>query len=204
MLSNKIYLVYLKSIYYNKMKIHIETDRLILRELRKTDINGIFELDSNAEVHKYLDNKTISTKKEAEEIIQFIHKQYEELGIGRFACIEKSSGDFIGWSGLKFNTGDKETLNGHRDFIDIGYRFIPKYWRKGYGYESAVACLDFGFNKMNYEKICGCALVDNVGSNKILSKIGLQFINEFTFENDKANWYELTKNEYEQSKMLRM
>lgn len=181
------------------MKFHIETERLLLRELRETDVDGIFELDSNAEVHKYLDNKTISTKKEAEEIISFIRNQYQELGIGRFACIEKSSGDFIGWSGLKFNTGEKEELNGYSDFIDIGYRFIPRYWRKGYGYESAVACLNYGFNQMNYEKIYGCALADNKGSNKILQKIGLKFVNEFTFENDKAYWYELKKADYERA-----
>lgn len=181
------------------MKFHIETERLLLRELRETDVDGIFELDSNAEVHKYLDNKTISTKKEAEEIISFIRNQYQELGIGRFACIEKSSGDFIGWSGLKFNTGEKEELNGYRDFIDIGYRFIPRYWRKGYGYESAVACLNYGFKQMNYEKIYGCALADNIGSNKILQKIGLKFVNEFTFENYKAYWYELKKADYERA-----
>lgn len=179
------------------MKFYIETERLVLRELQETDVNGIFELDSNKEVHKYLGNKVISTKEEALKIIQFIQKQYDELGIGRFACIEKISGNFIGWSGLKFNTGEKEQLNGHQDFIDIGYRFIPKYWRKGYGYESAVACLNFGFNKMNYKKICGCALADNIGSNKILKKIGLQFINEFNFENDLAYWYELKRLDYE-------
>lgn len=175
------------------MRIRLETERLILRDFCETDIDGIFELDSNIEVHKYLDNKVISTKDEALKIIQFIQKQYTEFGIGRFACIEKSSGDFIGWSGLKFNTGKKEELNGHQDFIDIGYRFIPKYWRKGYGYESALACLNFGFNKMNYRKICGCALADNIGSNKILSKIGLKLVNEFIFKGKKAIWYELDK-----------
>lgn len=178
------------------MKFYLETERLILRELRETDVDGILELDSNPEVHKYLGNKPISTKEQALKNLEFTISQYHKYGIARFACIEKSSGDFIGWSGLKFNTGDKEVLNGHRDFIDIGYRFIPRYWRKGYGYESAVACLDFGFNEMNYEKICGCALKDNIGSNKILSRIGLNLINEFTFEGDKAIWYELTKSEY--------
>lgn len=180
-----------------KMKFHIETERLILRELRENDVDGILELDSDADVHKYLGNKPISTKEEALKNLQFTIGQYHKFGIARFACIEKSSGDFIGWSGLKFNTGEKEELNGHRDFIDIGYRFIPRYWRKGYGFESAVACLDFGFKEMNYKKICGCALADNIGSNKILSKIGLQFINDFIFEGDKANWYELKKQEYE-------
>lgn len=178
------------------MKIYLETERLILRELRESDIDGIFELDSNEKVHEYLGKNPIKTKEQALTNIQFIRTQYKELGIGRFACIEKASGDFIGWSGLKFNTGEKEKLNGHQDFIDIGYRFIPKYWGKGYGYESAVACLEFGFNQMNYNTIYGAADVDNIGSNKILSKIGLQFVNEFTYKDVKVNWYKLNKSSY--------
>ena len=178
------------------MKFHIETERLILRSLELTDIDGIFELDSNKEVHKYLGKNPISTKKQAEENINFINKQYAELGIGRFACIEKSSGDFIGWSGLKLNVGEKEALNGYQNFVDIGYRFIPKYWKKGYGFESAKACLEFGFNNMNYDIIYGAADVENTGSNKILSKIGLNFMNEFDYKTVKVNWYQLKKSEY--------
>lgn len=178
------------------MKIKLETSRLILREIYETDVEGMFQLDSNAAVHKYLGNNPIKTKEEAKKNIEFIRYQYANYGIGRFACIEKSSGDFIGWSGLKFNTGAKETLNNQSDFIDIGYRLIPKYWGKGYGFESAVACLNYGFITMNYQKICGAALIDNIASNKILRKIGLHFVNEFYYKEFKVNWFELTKQEY--------
>ena len=179
------------------MKLYIETQRLILREIRESDVDGMFELDSNTEVHKYLGNNPIKNKKEAENIIQFIKEQYKERGIGRLAVIEKKSGDFIGWSGFKLNKGKKETLNGFDKFIDIGYRFIPKYWKNGYGLETAIACLDFGFKKLNYNIIYGAADVKNVGSNKILQKIGLQFVNEFKHHNVKVNWYQLKKENYE-------
>ena len=178
------------------MKVKIETERLIIREIRESDIDGMFELDSNAEVHKYLGNHPIKTKKEAENVIQFIKDQYKERGIGRFAVIEKKSGEFIGWSGFKLNKGEKETLNGFDNFIDIGYRFIPKYWKKGYGLESAIACLDFGFKTLNYDIIYGAADIENVGSNKILQRIGLQFVNEFEYEKLNVNWYQLKKENY--------
>ncbi len=179
------------------MKIHIETERLILREIRTTDVEGIFELDSNATVHKYLGNKPIKTKEKAMEIIQFIRKQYVERGIGRFAAIEKSSGDFIGWSGLKLNTDEKEELNGKRDFYDIGYRFIPLFWGKGYATESSLAILDYGFKELNLELIVGAAEIENIASNKILQKIGLKYINDFKFEDKIASWYELKREDYE-------
>nr|WP_299031345.1 GNAT family N-acetyltransferase [uncultured Tenacibaculum sp.] len=178
------------------MKFYLETERLILREFRESETEGIFELDSNAEVHKYLGNNPITTYKQAEDIITFFEEQYKERGIGRFAAFEKESGEFIGWSGLKLNTGEKEELNGFTDFIDIGYRFIPRFWGKGYASESAFACLDFGFKEMNYDIIYGAADVENIGSNKILQKIGLQFVNKFDYKGVDVNWYELKKSDY--------
>ncbi|WP_412986497.1 GNAT family N-acetyltransferase [Pontimicrobium sp. IMCC45349] len=178
------------------MKVYIETERLILREIQTTDLDGMFELDSNPDVHRYLGNNPIKTKEQAEDVIKFIHKQYDNLGIGRFAAIEKSSGDFIGWSGIKLNTGKKEMLNGKTEFYDIGYRFIPRYWGKGYATESALAAMDYGFKELNIKTMCGAAEIDNIASNVVLKKIGLQFINEFEFEDVKANWYELKKEDY--------
>ena len=164
-----------------------------------SDAKGMFELDSNPIVHKYLGNKPVKTKQQAVDVIQFIRKQYKERGIGRWAAIEKSSGDFIGWSGLKLNLDKKEELNGRRNFYDIGYRFIPRFWGKGYATESALAILDYGFNDLNIKTIFGAAEIDNIASNKILQKIGLQFINKFRFEDGIANWYELKKEDYEQT-----
>ncbi len=181
------------------MKFYIETDRLILRELLPTDVEGIFELDSNSTVHKYLGNKPIKTKEKAIEIIQFIREQYKERGIGRFATIEKSSGDFVGWSGLKLNLDEKEELNDKRGFYDIGYRFIPRFWGNGYATESSLAVLDFGFKELNIKTICGAADIENVTSNKVLQKIGLKYINDFPFEDIIASWYELKKDDYEKT-----
>lgn len=179
------------------MEFYLETERLILRELRESDAEGMYKLGSNANVHTYLDNNPIKTKEQAEENIRFIRKQYKERGIGRFAVLKKSSNEFMGWSGLKLNQGEKEELNGFSNFIDIGYRLIPKYWGKGYASEAAFVCLDFGFKQMNYDCIYGAADTENSRSNKILRKIGLQFVSDFNYKDIKVNWYQLNKSDYE-------
>ncbi len=178
------------------MNIFAETERLILRELVPTDIEGMFELDSNPEVHKYLGNKPVKSREDAEKAIQYIRDQYKDRGIGRWAAIEKSSGYFIGWSGLKLNIGEKESLNGKQDFYDIGYRFIPRCWGKGYATESALVALDYGFKVKQYETITGIALIGNIGSNKVLRKIGLNYIEDFDCEGTRASWYELNIKDY--------
>lgn len=65
------------------MKIFVETERLILREILPTDIDGMFELDSDLEVHQYLGNQPITHKQQAVDAINFIRQQYIDHGIGR-------------------------------------------------------------------------------------------------------------------------
>ncbi len=179
------------------MNFYIETERLILRDVRDCDLEGMFELDSNLEVHKYLGNKPIKSKDKAQFYIDSIKSQYIDRGIGRFSAIEKSTGNFIGWSGLKFNTGDKETLGDKRDFYDIGYRFIPRYWNKGYARESAIAILHYGFKNLNIQTIVGASETENIASNKVLQKIGLKFIEVFPYDDVMINWYALKQKDYE-------
>ncbi|QOW11767.1 GNAT family N-acetyltransferase [Kaistella flava (ex Peng et al. 2021)] len=174
-------------------KIFIETPRLILREIISEDVERVFLLDSNPDVMKYIGVKPVTKLEESEETIKKIRKQYQENGIARWAVIEKESNLLIGWSGLKLLT---ESLNGFQNVYELGYRFLPEYWGKGYATESGKAVLDYGFNKMNLGGIYACVDIQNVDSNKIL-KDKLGFKEQGTFIDDLDNatcyWYELEK-----------
>lgn len=176
----------------DNMKIFIETDAYLLREIVEDDIEGMFALDSDPQVYKYFGYKPIQTREEALGNIHYIQQQYKDNGIGRWAIIEKSSQEFVGWTGLKY---EKEV----RDFpyYDIGYRLRTPFWGKGIGYTTALASLKYGFNTMELPKISGGAHIDNAGSNRILSKIGLQLVEQFVYENLPHNWYSCTKSEWE-------
>ena len=51
------------------MKKGILTSKFILREILKVDEQGLFEIHSDLEVHKYLGNNPIKDFSEAEDII---------------------------------------------------------------------------------------------------------------------------------------
>ena len=175
------------------MEIFAETERLVLREILPTDINGMYELDSDPEVHKYLGNKPVVKKDQIIEVISSIRQQYINNGIGRWAIIDKKNNEFIGWTGLKFVT---EETNNHRNYYDLGYRLIKKYWKKGIATESALASLEYAFNKLDLKEIYAIADFENVGSNHILKKVGLKFIETFDFNGIKHNWYKIEKDEF--------
>lgn len=173
------------------MKIHIETDRLIMRDIEPEDVEGIFKLDSDPEVHKFLGNKPIKTMLEAEKAIDYVRNQYEKKGIGRWAVINKQTGDFMGWSGLKYEEQVRDL-----PYYDIGYRFIREYWGKGYATESATACLKYGFEVLKLEEIGGAAIVDHEASIKILKRIGLKQLDNFTYDNEQCVFLQVQRKEW--------
>ena len=159
----------------------IETERLILREVLTTDVEGMFELDSSPEVHKHLGNKPITKKDQAVKGIEFLQKQYKERGIARWAVIHKETNEFMGWSGIKY-LNESEQMNGVYNVYELGYRFIPKFWGKGYATESAQAWVDYIFKETNVKTLNAAADIPNKGSVNVLQKVGFEITGEFVFE----------------------
>jgi RimJ/RimL family protein N-acetyltransferase len=171
------------------MNIQIETDRLLIRALTENDLDGMFALDSDPEVHTYLGNKPITEKAQALDYIKDVNKQYAERNIGRWAVIEKESGKFIGWCGLRLYTD--YTFNNLTNFHDIGYRLRPKFWGKGYATEASKACLDYAWNVLKLEKVYGITEKGNESSHNVLLKIGLEYLEDFYYEPEDLmlRWY---------------
>ena len=174
------------------MNIHIETDRFILRDIEDSDIQGIFDLESDPEVYTYLGMPPIKTMNEARGIIKYIRNQYEEHGIGRWAIIEKKTSDFVGWTGLKY----EKKVRSEFGYYDIGYRLRKKFWGQGIASLTATESLQYGFEQMDLDEICGAAEVEHKVSNHILQKIGLTYVEQFVFEGTPANFYRITKSEW--------
>lgn len=172
------------------MKLPIFTERLTLRKITIDDIDNIFKLDSNPDVVKYVGVPPVKLKEESAKMIENFINQYQNNGTGRLAVIEKENNQFIGWCGIKLLTDE---VNGFKNVYELGYRFLPEFWGKGYATESALASLDLGFNQLNAEKIYAYADIDNESSNHILTKLGFENKGAFLDKGDICNWFELIK-----------
>ncbi len=172
------------------MNLILETDRLLLRPLELSDTEVMFAMDNNPEVHKYLWQKPTQTIEETIKTIEYVRKQYERNTIGRFATILKETGEFIGWTGIKFV--DDHTENGNTNFYDYGYRLAEKFWGKGYATEASIAWLDYGFKQMNIEIMNAYTHHNNGASNHILEKVGMKMIAVYVAEDGvKWKWWQM-------------
>lgn len=166
----------------------LETDRLIIREVKITDVNDLFEMDSNPNVHKYIERKPLKTIEEEEKVVNILQNQYKQNGIGRWALELKKTGEVIGWAGFKFYS---ESLNSHKNFYELGYRLKEKHWGKGYTTEACKKILEYGFNE--FSLTFACALIDerNTASKNVAQKLGFKYINTFIYNEIPVFWYEI-------------
>ena len=106
---------------------------------------------------------------------------YRKNGFGRGACILKSSGEQIGFAGLKYL---KEL-----DEVDIAYRFMPTYWGQGLATEAARASVRYGFADLGLKRIIGLVMPENTASVRVLEKAGLRYSDSVSFWDHQFSKY---------------
>jgi ribosomal-protein-alanine N-acetyltransferase len=175
----------------------VETERLILRQLQLQDADAMFEMDSDPEVHKYIDNNPLTHVDQCLPHIRSIQRQYQETGMGRLAVVLKETSEFIGWAGIKV----EHNVHGHDTFHDLGYRFLRKHWGKGYATEACQGLVGYGFQTLHLNVLCGVVFVTHEPSCKVLEKCGFKKVGEPFFEDGGDNWwYELHRDDYRSSR----
>jgi RimJ/RimL family protein N-acetyltransferase len=166
------------------MKIIFETDRLIFREFTEDDAYLLYELNLDPDVIRYTLDPIVDVAQAGKILRETIIPQYKLYNHGRWAVYIKEGNGFIGWCGLKYLDEQNE--------VDLGYRFMKKYWGQGYATESSKATLDYGFYTLKLERIVGRALPGNIASIKVLEKCGMNYIGQQIVQELLHETYELT------------
>ena len=165
------------------MNFIIETKRLLLRTFTIDDAQLLYKLNLDPEVIKYTYDRMKDIDHAREVLEQIILPQYALYNHGRWAVHTKPGLEFIGWCGLKARP--------ERNEIDLGYRFIKNAWGKGYATEAAYACIKYGFEKLNLQRIIGRAVPGNMASLNVLEKCGMVYIGEEEVDGHPAKTYEI-------------
>jgi RimJ/RimL family protein N-acetyltransferase len=146
----------------------IETERLNLRRLTTDDAEFILELLNDPSFLRFIGDKGVRTLDDARKyILNGPVDMYNRLGFGLYLTELKDGGGPIGICGLI----KRDSL----EDVDIGFAFLPKFWAKGYAYESAAAVMAYGKNALGLNRIVAVTNPDNRSSIKLLEKLGFGF-----------------------------
>jgi ribosomal-protein-alanine N-acetyltransferase len=165
-----------------------ETERLIVRQFTREDLNKLIELRSDDEVIKYLGGRRLQNPESITKRLDFYIDCYRRFGYGMCAMSLKETGEMFGWSGLQPLEDSADT--------EVGYGMIKKFWGKGIGYECALAWLRYGFKKTDLKSIVAVASPENVGSWRIMEKLGMRREKTETHYGMECVFYRINKEDF--------
>jgi RimJ/RimL family protein N-acetyltransferase len=149
------------------MKI-LETERLILQQVSTKDAEFILALLNEPSFIQNIGDRGVRTLNDARAyILDRLVASYKNHGFGMYLVILRESGASTGLCGLVRRDG--------LDDVDIGYAFLPHYWSKGYATEAALAVKEYAKNSIGLKRLVGITDPDNIGSSRVLEKLGLRF-----------------------------
>ena len=163
----------------NTKSIITETDRLILRRYKESDLNDLFEYLSNPNVVEFEPYKPM-TIEEVKDNLKW------RISTDEMIAVElKSNNKMIG-----------NVYLGKRDFnsLEIGFVFNESYWKNGYAKESCEKLLELAFDNGIHRVFAECD-PNNKNSWGLLERMG--FIREghlrqnvyfFKDENNNPIW----------------
>ena len=164
------------------MKVILETDRLLLREFVEDDAESFFKLNTDPEVMRFVPDKPLLNVEQARQtLIDHPIADYRRYGFGRGACILKSTGEQIGFAGLKYLDELGE--------VDVAYRLLPAHWGQGLATEVALASVRYGFAALGLKRIIGLVMPKNIASVRVLEKTGLRYSGTVTLWEHKFSRY---------------
>lgn len=146
----------------------LETDRLIIRKLELGDAAFMLDLLNQPSFHQFIGDRGVRTLEDARTYIEErALAAYAKNGFGPFAVELKTGGLVIGIVSLL----DRDEL----DDVDVGFAFLPEFWRQGFASEATSAIMDFAFTDLGLRRIIAITQPDNIGSIRTLERTGLKY-----------------------------
>ena len=144
----------------------LETSRLRLRALTLEDEEEMHQVASDPLVTKYLGRAAPTREKVREKIGRVLEGLRAQQSI-LWAVTDSASGGYLG-SACLWNW-DQASFH-----AEVGYDLTPSRWGQGLIPEALVPIIRFGFEQMKLHRIEGRVHPENLGSIRVLEKLGFQ------------------------------
>ena len=140
-------------------EIYIETERIIIRNIKQKDAEGLLEYLSHPRVNCFAGDRLCSRE------AAWAYMQYSPKDMLRYAVSLKKD-DFI--------IGDVFALRENEDTYNVGWHFNKRFEGKGFACEAAAGLLDYLFREAGARRIYGFVEDDNIRSKRLCERLGMR------------------------------
>ena len=169
--------------------VTLETDRLLLRMLRESDLDAYAEMCGDAEVMRYLGDGQPLTRPMAWRKMAMMVGHWSLRGYGLWGVEERSSGALVGHIGF----WNPEGWPG----VELGWSLRRSFWGRGYATEGARAALHFGFTRLGQAHIISLIHPDNAASIRVAQRLGECLHESIELMGKPALMYRITRADWE-------
>jgi len=173
----------------------LETSRLILKKISLEDAEDMFEYASDPEVAKYVTWEYHKSMEDSLNLIKRMLSISEKGDVAFWGLYLKENGKLIGTFELNI---DRKNMMG-----EIAFVLSKKYWNKGLMTEAVRKVIEFGFEKLNLNRIQARCMAENISSERVMQKAGMKLegiLREALFVKGRfwdMKMYSILKREYE-------
>lgn len=158
----------------------IKTKRLVLRQINIGDVNDLFEMRSNPQMHHYTDSLV---DKSMEDTLRYINEINKGIELN----------NWIIW-GIEYQETKKVigtisiwNLNTNQNKAELGYGLMPNYQGYGFMSEALQAVLNYAFLEMGLDSLEAFTEVNNTSSINLLLRNNFMYQTNITEEGYTVN-----------------
>ena len=146
----------------------LETERLVLRGLRVSDAEDMYDYARRPSVTQYLPWNPHADVAETREYLVYVGQRYRTGDFYDWAVVDKASGRMIGKCGFT-------SFDCPNDAAEIGYVLSPAFQGRGLATEAVRRVLDFGFTELGLHRIEAHFMEGNTASLRLMERLGMRF-----------------------------
>lgn len=147
--------------------ILFQTERLQGRLLTESDADAMYAVYGDADAMRWVGDGQPLVYEDCVRWVEVTHANYAKRGYGMSALVERESGNVIGFCGIVHPGGQPQP--------EIKYALRREFWGKGFATEAVKAMLAYGTEQFGLREIIATVYPDNIASQRVLLKAGMQF-----------------------------
>ena len=157
----------------------LTTERLLLREIRKTDFEAFFASSSDAEGMKYIGGPV--DRRTATRIFLSAAGGWVVHGVGWWMIEERATAQPVGTVGIFYRETSPD--------LEIGWTVFPPHWRRGIATEAAKAALAHAFEVRCVPRATALIDAGNVSSQAVSKKLGMAYDGDVELFGERVGRY---------------
>jgi len=169
------------------VSLYLETQRLVMREVRASDREAWIRLTGDPKVWRYIAAEPLDAGQAWEKLL-IKAGTYALTGLGNWVVCERGSGEVLGEVGF-FDA--HRGIAGTDGMIEVGWSYFPHVWGQGIATEAGRAAHEW-FGRA-FPDVGTFAIInaDNMGSLRVAQKCG--YVEDRRYDDDRGGQVVMTR-----------